>query len=250
MNPDSMAGPVRLSTDWMFRLPTVVRPSLLDAMSFEATETALARLLGGVLPATGARPAVTGPGGPSLPRPGDIPPVRSRSPLPGRTGRDHDVPRGRTRPGPAAETAPSKPAADYPQWTRQETPPDTGLPVTRLGRGASALADVLRTSAAAPLPDDPAQPHTPSTEDTIVRPGSNPAPEHEAQRPASSAGAGHHELGGSGSDASGPAHPTAVDTPDDSWPEQETEALAGAVLDRLLDDAELDFQRSYGLGER
>lgn len=59
MNPESLADPVRLNTDWMFRLPTLVRPELLDAVSFEDTETALARFL---------------------------PPVRFGSPRPNRTG--------------------------------------------------------------------------------------------------------------------------------------------------------------------
>jgi len=122
------------------------------------------------------------------------------------------------------------------------------MPVTRLARGASALADVLRTSTGASLPDTVAHSGPSSTEDTNVRPGSNPEPENEPARPAS-ADAGHREPGGSGHDASGPAHPGSPVAPDDSWPEQETDALASAVLDRLLDQAELDFHRSYGLGE-
>ncbi len=44
MNPENLAGPVRLDTDRMFRLPAPVRPELLDAISFEDTESALARL--------------------------------------------------------------------------------------------------------------------------------------------------------------------------------------------------------------
>lgn len=183
-----------------------------------------------------------------MPRPGDIPPVRSRSPLPGRTGRDHHVPPGGTHHDPAFGDAPVTPAPEYPQWTHRDSSSGNGLPVTRLGRGASALADVLRTSAVAPPPDTERRTSTPSTGDTIVGPRSNPEPAHEAERPAS-ADDGHREPGGSGHDASGPVHLGSARAPDDSWPAHETDALAGAVLDRLLDEAELDFQRSYGLGE-
>ena len=245
-----MAGPVRLSTDWMFRLPTLVRPGLLDAMSFEDTEVALARLLGGFLPATGARHVVTGPGGALGARAGDDPPVRFGHPRPSRTGR---------------EAAPSDPgaAASDPQWTERGAARGYGLPATRLARGASALADVLRAAADAPGPEDRVRASTPSTED--VRERRVPLGEQEYR---SAADAGHHELDGSVSDAFGPVHhepdghrpasatsvrlvpPAAED--DDPWPADaadEVDALADVVLDRLLDQVELEFHRTYGLGE-
>jgi len=231
-----------LSADGLFRLPFPVRPGLLDAMSFEDTETALSRLFGGLLPAQGARPVVTGPGGAPDARPGDFPPVRFGHPRPNRTGQD---------PVPAVE-----PTGEEPQWTKAAAAPD-GVPVTRLGRGAATLADVLR--AAADVPVSNGQGHSTSTEDGHVR-----ADAGQASWPGQQARAEteHHELNGPGSDASGSVHsepgghipasatPVRLEPPDvedDPWPR--ADALADVVLERLRDEVELEFQRVYGLGE-
>jgi hypothetical protein len=239
VNPDSLAGPVRLNTDWMFRLPTLVRPELLDAISFEDTETALARFLGGLLPAEEVRTEVTGPGGAAGAQPGDLPPVRFGSPRPNRTEREHPV---------ADRGEPMPSTVDSPQGTSRASGVDP--PVTRLTRGAAGLADVLRSGSGVEVPDRAAPATTrPSTMDRTLRPGPNQGPEPERQVPTD---VDHQEPGGPSPDPAEPARlgPAAAPAaPEDGWPGPDTEDLAVDVLDRLLDLVELDFHRSYGLGE-
>lgn len=240
-----------LSTDWLFGLPSPVRPGLLDAGSFEDTEIALARLFGGLMPAEGTRPVVTGPGGAPVARPGDVPPVRFGHPRPNRTGQE----RLTTTDSAAVDTTTDSAAID-PLW------PDPGVvfdgpPVTRLGRGAATLADVLRASADIPLQDRGER--LSSTMDDKARPEADGLPWHESRARAESE---HHELNGPGYDASGsvhnepgghtpalvtPARLASPDASDDPWTEREV--LADLVLERLRDEVELDFQRTYGLGE-
>jgi hypothetical protein len=231
-----------LSTDWLFGLPSPVRPGLLDAMSFEDTEIALSRLFGGLLPAEGTRPVVTGPGRAPVARPGDVPPVRFGHPRPNRTGQE-----------PLTTT---ESAAVDPQWMMAERVQGE-LPVTRLGRGAATLADVLRASAAAPVSG--VEERSMSTVDDETRPGVNGVPWRETRARTEIE---HPELDGPGNDASGsvhnepgghnpalvtPARLASPDASDDPWSEQG--ALADLVLERLRDEVELEFQRTYGLGE-
>lgn len=232
-----MAGPVRLNTDWMLRLPTVVRPGLFDALSFEDTESALARLLGG-LPAAGAGHVVTGPGGAHEARPGDPPPVRFGSPRPNRTGPGHPGPRHE----PAAHEDREPSAPEYPKWTP--------APVTRLARGGAGLSEVLLGDSGAPEPDHAADATQPSTMDRTLRLAPDREPEPERQVPTD---VDHQEPGGPGPDHAGPARLGATAASGGTWPGQEPGDLpgdvAGDVLERLLDLVELDLHRTYGLGE-
>ena len=85
--------------------------------------------------------------------------------------------------------------------------------------------------------------------DKPLRPSPDREPEPERQVPTD---VDHQEPGGPGPDPAGPARlgaTTAPAAPEDAWPEPDSEDLAVDLLERLLDLVELDFDRSYGLGE-
>ena len=191
---------------------------------------------------------VADPGGSPHARAGDLPPVRFGGPRLNRTGREHPAPPAAESRGPdLADTTPAPSTPDDPHRITRAAARDGDVPVTRLAHGAAALAEVLRNTSGAPWPDPATAGTEPSTMDRPVRPGPDREPEPVNQVPTP---VDHREPDGPGP---APAESVRFGTPTApdgaAWSADAADDLAADVFERLLDLVELDFDRSYGLGE-